>query len=57
VKFRRDEIHESLVFGLGLAELVPPKIIMVAARKNLDSVWVWFYKDVAPTAQLQFSHE
>jgi hypothetical protein len=23
---------------------------MVAVRKNLDLVWVWFYKDVAPTA-------
>jgi hypothetical protein len=23
---------------------------MVAVRKNLDLVWVWFYKEVAPTA-------
>jgi hypothetical protein len=23
---------------------------MVDVRKNLDLVWVWFYKDVAPTA-------
>ncbi|HEY5042769.1 MAG TPA: hypothetical protein VIK53_12280 [Verrucomicrobiae bacterium] len=23
---------------------------LVAVRKNLDLVWVWFYKDVAPTA-------
>jgi hypothetical protein len=23
---------------------------MVAVRKNLDLVWVWFYKDVAPPA-------
>jgi hypothetical protein len=23
---------------------------VVAVRKNLDLVWVWFYKDVAPTA-------
>jgi len=22
----------------------------VALRKELDLVWVWFYKDVAPTA-------
>jgi hypothetical protein len=22
----------------------------LAVRKNLDLVWVWFYKDVAPTA-------
>jgi hypothetical protein len=22
----------------------------VADRKNLDLVWVWFYKEVAPTA-------
>jgi hypothetical protein len=23
---------------------------VVAVRKNLDLVWVWFYKGVAPTA-------
>jgi len=23
---------------------------MVALRKELDLVWVWFYKEVAPTA-------
>jgi hypothetical protein len=23
---------------------------MVAVRKNLDLVWVWFYKEVAPMA-------
>jgi hypothetical protein len=23
---------------------------LVAVRKNLDLVWVWFYKEVAPTA-------
>jgi hypothetical protein len=23
---------------------------MVAVRKNPDLVWVWFYKEVAPTA-------
>jgi hypothetical protein len=23
---------------------------LVAVRKNLDLVWVWFYKDVVPTA-------
>jgi len=23
---------------------------LVAVRKNLDLVWVWFYKKVAPTA-------
>jgi hypothetical protein len=23
---------------------------MLAVRKNLDLVWVWFYKDAAPTA-------
>jgi len=23
---------------------------LVAVRKNLDLVWVWFYKDVAPMA-------
>jgi hypothetical protein len=22
----------------------------MSARKNLDLVWVWFYKEVAPTA-------
>jgi hypothetical protein len=26
------------------------RLQMVAVRKNLDLVWVWFYKDVAPTA-------
>ncbi|HZF02505.1 MAG TPA: hypothetical protein VE344_11505 [Methylomirabilota bacterium] len=26
------------------------RLQMVALRKELDSVWVWFYKDVAPTA-------
>ena len=26
------------------------KIKMVAVRKNLDLVWVWFDKNVAPTA-------
>jgi hypothetical protein len=25
-------------------------LFMVAVRKNLDLVWVWFYKDAAPTA-------
>jgi hypothetical protein len=28
---------------------------MVAVRKNLDLVWVWFYKEVAPTALETFS--
>jgi hypothetical protein len=27
-----------------------PKIKAMAVRKNLDSVWIWFYKDVAPVA-------
>jgi len=27
-----------------------PHLQMVAVRKNLDLVWVWFYKDGAPTA-------
>jgi hypothetical protein len=31
-----------------------PKIKMVAVRKNLDLVWVWFYKEVAPTALEMF---
>jgi hypothetical protein len=26
---------------------------MVAVRKNLDLVWVWFYKDVAPMARYE----
>jgi len=26
------------------------RLQMMAVRKNLDLVWVWFYKDVAPTA-------
>ena len=28
--------------------------LLVAACKDLDSVWVWFYKDVAPTALEMF---
>jgi hypothetical protein len=27
---------------------------MVALRKELDLVWVWFYKEVAPTALEMF---
>jgi hypothetical protein len=27
----------------------------MTVRKNLDSVWVWFYKDVAPTALIMSS--
>jgi len=27
-----------------------PHLQKVAVRKNLDLVWVWFYKDVAPMA-------
>jgi hypothetical protein len=27
-----------------------PGVARLAVRKNLDLVWVWFYKDVAPTA-------
>jgi hypothetical protein len=26
---------------------------MVAVRKNLDLVWVWFYKEVALTARFK----
>jgi len=26
------------------------RLQMVALRKELDLVWVWFYKEVAPTA-------
>jgi hypothetical protein len=29
------------------------RLQMVAVRKNLDLVWVWFYKDVAPTARFK----
>ena len=28
------------------------RLQMVAVRKNLDSVWVWLYKDVAPIARI-----
>jgi hypothetical protein len=33
-----------------------PHLQRVAVRKNLDLVWVWFYKEVAPTA-LGKAHE
>jgi hypothetical protein len=39
---------ESLIFDLSLVTSTPTNL--VAVRKNLDLVWVWFYKEVAPTA-------
>ena len=32
------------------------RLQMVALRKELDSVWIWFYKDVAPMALFKYAN-
>jgi hypothetical protein len=51
----RKPVRAGIFVETGIKKLKAPSgakyaAPLVAVRKNLDLVWVWFYKDFAPTA-------
>jgi hypothetical protein len=51
--FARKPVRAGIFVETGLKNSKAPSGVKYAAPTELDSVWVWFYKDVAPMALLK----